>query len=642
MKNIKFAVLTLSLFSSAAFAQQPAKTKVPSDYRIEVPQELRKSGRKLRVVNKATGQQKVIDLADQEFIGSEEVRDLLDPKTQVFKPEFSILDSEQRRSPPQALRSTTGSPLTRSLVFDQPIWRELGYSPRAPRVKNGPIVFKLDSKAGRALNPNETTVTGLPAPTADEAARRRGLQEGGDIRKLFDIGWRAIAAKRYDLGVIAFERLIKKGDLLDAEQVAQAHLGHGLSSFHQNGCAKLEEDFRIAERNPSNKEDISYYRGMCFVEAKQFPAAEKQFTELAKMQSAKYGESSRFFLGVVAENQERYDDAESSYLDTIDFAQDQRLVGLAKTRLENVRQLRAQKDFESKWFMVMATLGGGYDTNVVGLPQSVSPADFALTNEASASWLGLLYTEVRPPWTRSADWKLKYTFLTLNYTRGEIADSNDIKSHEIGTSVGFQPTKEDHLGMGLSYNSVYKGRWGHSGEYLATPAFEVNWQQVQGAVENPTSDFDLSGKVSLARPKMASSAELDSYATSYLVAFRQNYHLKGGETMGPGLDLEVRPARGSDVSYYAGTLLGKWDFPLGEESLQMFINQELALQYSNYYQSSASRKDALLRYTGSISKLWSSSFESRLQFIGTATYSSVPTKYQYHKAQINLLLTAFY
>lgn len=615
-----------------------------------MPEELRKKGGKVRIKNAATGQAKVIEVKDQEFISSDEVRDLMDPKTKVFKPEFAILGTEKRRKPLSNRRLKPGTEmLTNSLVFDQPVWRELSF--KSLRTRSGAIVFRLEGDTGRVLpgvrayvdSPGATVVTSVPLPTPEEAARRRSLMEGGDSRKLFDIGWRSLAAKRYDLGLIAFSKLVARKEYLSAEEVTQAHLGRALSRFNQEGCGKVEEDFRVAERNPKNFDDVTYYRGLCAVEQKNFPAANAHFKALSNKSGSKYEESSRFFLGVVAENEDRLEDAESAYLDTIDFAKDAGLVNLAKTRLENVRRAKEARDYARRWLTAAFTGGLGYDTNVVALPRSLAPADYSLKGKSSPTMLGLMYTEIRPPWTRAIDLKFKYTLLNLRYLSTEISKNYNILSHEVGVGIGFTPSERDRITMDIAYNSIFKTTSGTLGEFMATPSFAVGWQGIFGPLEAPTSDMAVDLKVGLARPRVSAAApSYDASANSYALTNRYNMREASGDVWGPGLDFEYHPAVGSEISYYSATALAKWDQPVGPEDWGLYSSQELSFQYVPYYQSSASRKDKLVKYTGSVAHMWWGVLETRLQYIGTMSFSSVPANYRYNKGQFNLLLSAVF
>ena len=642
MKSLSRKILlcssSLALFgASLAIGQTPPAEALP---KIQVPAELRKKGVKIRIRNKATGQAKTIDLGDEEFISSDAVRELMDPKTQAFKPEFAVLGQEEKRRPYNERKSLKPgmSPLTRSLVFDQPAWRQVGFKPF--KTKSGQIVFKLDAQPGLVVA-GATAITSVPMPTPDEASRRRALMEPGDIRKLFDIGWRSLAAHRYDLGYIAFGRLLNRKDMLSPDQATQAHLGHGISTFHQQGCGKIEQDFVFAEKNPKNQEDVFYYRGLCYVEAKRYPEADAMFKVLAQKNGSKYAESSRFFVGVVAENQERYEDAESAYMDTIDFASDKHIVSLAKTRLEAAKQARIQRDFARKWFTLALTGAAGWDSNVVGLPRSLAPADYSLKNKSSGSLLGLMYTEVKPPWTRSIDLKFKYTLLQLSYLSAEIKPNYNIRSHEIGTSVAFNPSDRDQVGLGISYNSILKATAGTVGEFMVTPAFEVSWQKTQGPLDAPVSDIATTFRVSLQRPRAIPSPTFDATANSYLLSTRYNMRHVAGHTFGPGLDIEYKPASGTEVSYYSASLLGKWDSPVGPESWEMYATQEGGLQYTPYYDSASKRKDTILKYSGAVARLMTSWMELRLQFVGTMSLSSQST-YAYNKAQFNLMVNAFF
>ena len=606
--------------------------KTDKPVQIEIPERLRTSGAKLRIKNLTTGREVVLDISDEEFISSDIVKSLTDGTSKLLVPEFSILESTRR------VQTQAGAPSdpgiggyrnSKSIVYDQPIWRSIGFTTR--KVKAGRTQILIDTKV-------QNTVL-----TPEQAERRRSLQESIGLKKLFDIGFRALAAKRFNIALEAFSRILKKQELLNAQQLSQASLGRGISKFHQEGCKNIEDDFRRADEDSKNFDDVSYYRALCFVEAKRFDDAAGLFKELARRQSPAYAEHARFYLGVVAENQERYDEAESAYLDTIDFAADKRVVELAKEHVAIVHKLKAEQNYENKWVTFMATLASGYDSNVVGLPQGLSPADYSLTQASSVSFMGLGSVELKPPFGKSVDNRLHYSFLALHYAAGAIANSYDVQSHDAGTSLDVRLGAQNIAGLGVGCNSVFLKPISVSTEYLATTSFSGKWAHVIGDPAVSTSDMEIDFKASLVRPRQAAIVpSYDSTANSYLVSSRYTVHRKSGSNLGDGLDIEYRPSTGSQNSYYSSTLYGRWDLPLGPEKWGISANQEAALQYTSYWQSVEKRKDYIARYTGSVARSWGEAVETRLQFVGTMSFSSQSAKYRYNKAQLNLLVTAFF
>lgn len=596
--------------------------------KIQIPSHLRDKGGKIRIRNLTTGREAILTIDDEEFISSDVVKTLTDGSTKLLVPEFSVLTSIKRSGRINAPSDpSVGMAFTKEkFLYSQPVWKPVPFA--LQKLPGGGTKIYIDTKQS----------TFLLSPEA--AAARRDLKEDVGIRKLFDVGFRALKAHKFDVSLESFRRLLAKKDVLTEVQLRQASLGHGISSFHQKGCQAIEADFKIADQDPKNFDDVSYYRALCFVEAKRFDDAGGLFRDLARRQSPVYAEQARFYSGVVSENQEKYDEAESAYLDTIDFANDQRIVGLAKERVEIVKRLKAERNYENKWFALSMSAGTGYDTNVVSLPASLSPADYNLTNVKSISYLGLGSFDIKPKFSRGVDNHLRYTLLALHYQDAAISAASDVQSHDGAFAMDFGMGPTDGVGFTADYNSVFLGPVKTSHEYLVTTSGEVHWNSMEGEPAAPTGDTVWSFKTSLVRPRVAApTAATNSRANAYLLSWRYTSRANLPSVMGPGFDLEYRPSSGVDNSYVSPTLSGNWSHPFGSEKSGLYLSHEGVLQDTYYYQhTTVKRNDYILKYTGSLSMVWWQKVEAKLQFIGTMSFSNVTT-YTFKKVQLNFLVS---
>lgn len=627
MLNRSFLLVLVFPLAFEARGQVADPIRVDQPVRIQLPASMK--NKKVRIRNLQTGRETILDVGDEEFLLSDSVRTIFDPAKPLLQPEFSVLENKKSAVPQRVpFPNGVGFYYSRSLIFDQPYWRKLSY-----------LAQRTGQEIRIWLEPQSQTA----ALGAEEAARRRNLQEDGGLRKLFDIGWRALTAKRYDVGLEAFSRVLKRKEKLTPEQLSQASLGNGIARFHQQGCAAVDEDFREADRDPRNSDDVSYYRALCAVEARKDAEAEAIFRELARKQHPRYAEQSRFYLGVIAENDERFDEAESAYLDTIDFAGDAGLVTVAKGRLEKLRKAKADYNYERKWFSGAFMASAGYDSNVVSLPQELSPADYSLSHVSSYPFLGVGYAEIKLPVGQRVDNRYRFTAVAVHQSNGQLVATSDLQSYDAGTTLGFAFSPKDNGTLGAGYTSLYRGQFRKSSEYLASTNIEAKWSHLVGEAASPRASMDTNFKVSLVRPRQSAvSPDFDLRANSYLLGWRYTMRHKLPQTFGPGVDLEYRPSSGKENTYWSITTLGKWDQPLGPERWALAFGQELAFQYTPYYQSAAKRKDWILRYTASVSRLWTAWFETRIQLIGNASFSSDKSHYQYQRAQANFLLTLFY
>ncbi len=620
--------------SSPKEARKTAPVPTEKGVKISIPEHLRKKGGKLRIKNIETGKEAILEITDEEFISSDVVKSLLDGQNQSIVPEFSVLESVKTvrsRLPAPTDPSLGGFRISKSLVFDQPTWRTIGF--RAQRLKSGIVKIDIDPKVQNIVI------------SVEEAARRRSLKEAKNIRLLFEAGFLALGERRYAISLESFERILAKGDVLNNEQKVQAHYGRGVSNFHQKGCAAMSTDFAIADRDPKYFEDISYYRALCFVESQKYDDAQALFQELVKRNSALYTENSRFYLGVVAEKKESFDEAEMAYLDTIDFASDKQLVELAKSRLDQLRRLRAESNFQKRWVNFAATLGSGYDTNVVALPAGLTAQDYSLPGESSASVMGLGLIEIKIPfWGQALDHRIRSNALLMHYLQNDLGTSYDIQAYDVSTSFGFITAQRNNWIIGSSYNFIYSGPVGSSTPLIHTASGEIKLNRFYGSLENPTSDWDTGFKYSKIIAKTAATTtDTDGNMQSFAWTNRINYRESAPHVYGPGLDLEFRPATngGTQNSYWSGTALGKWDMPLAAETWGLIFGQEAALQYTSYYQHTSNRNDIIARYTASVAKGLFEVMEAKLQFVSSYNYSNNAT-YKYPKFQINFTLSGVF
>ncbi len=624
LNKFRHLVVGSGLLGSAAFAQtESPRIRGDEPFRIQIPPSVREARAKVRIRNLETGKELILDSRDDEFIASETVRTLMDGTNPAFQPEISVLEArpEERKVP---FPGGVGFYQSRSLVFDQPTWRKLDL--RVRQDAKGVLIQALS--------------TGALTPV--DAERRRSLREGQAFKRLFEIGWEALGKRRYDIGLEAFGRLLARKAALAPAQRAQAHLGRGIALFHQKGCESIDVDLREADRDEANRDDVSYYRALCLVEAKKSKEAGGIFQSLLDRQNPRYADQSRFYLGVVAENEERWDEAETAYLDTIDFAADKGIVALATQRLEAVRRARSDANYQNKIFSVGLVGGFGFDSNVVALPQELSPEAYNVSDEASTLLSAIGFFEIKPPWGDRIDHRLRATAVAVHYANGSVADLSDSQIYDAATTFAYSLSPKESLAIGANYASVYRGWVGRSTPYLAVPGFELRWFRVLGDPAASPGEMETAIKYvrTIAKQTPASEAN-DPSANSYLLSWRYVVRKEKPHVFGPGVDFEFHPAAGTETSYYSLSVLGRWDLPISQRA-GLSLAQEGSFQYTPYYRSALQRKDFVFRYSGSLVKPWTAWFETRLQGVGTLSFSTDKLNYQYYKYQLNLLMTLVY
>jgi hypothetical protein len=632
--KMKLACVMGALCCSGSWAASPQVIEQPIDaaqpVKVGLSKQLLSKGRKLRIKNLTTGKQVIVDLADQQIVDVP-ADQLIGRDSKLIVPEISILFSKKKAGVVSEAPSGDdfgGYRMHQGLITDSSAWQTLGFRSRPLAGGGKMLVLAVGLK---------TVII-----SAEDAARRRELKEAMAIKRKFDEAWNHLNNKRNDLALEAFNGVLRERVGLKKEQIFQAHLGRGMAKFHQLGCKEAAEDFSVADQDARNYDDVSYFRALCFVEAERWDDAKALFAELVRKQNQKYSEQSRFYLAVIAENKEEFDEAEGIYLDTIDFASDAQLVKLAKQRLDVVRQLKAEARFDNKWINFFASLGAGYDSNVVSLPTGSAPSDFNVTNEASQSTMGLAGFSANFSWAKSLQQSFGYSYLLLHYANASVAPNYDLQVHSGDFGLSLMTSDVSTWTLSGSYVSVFLGSIGTSDEFLATAGGTLSWSKRNGPLDKPTSQVDHKISYSRNGPRRAAALPTqDLTANSFVYGGKYRLLSAAPNVFGYGGDLEYRPATGSENSYVATTILGLWDRPIGPESWGFKLSQEGAFVNTLYFESDSKRKDNAFKYTASVGRAFYGWLDTKLQLIGTVNLSNVATS-KYNKAQANLIVSAFF
>jgi hypothetical protein len=634
--------------SVASVASPPLKLSVVSSVRLAP--EVFRLGQRLRIRNLSSGAQVVIPIDKaQPYVSVDVLSRLVNSPDQEWLPEFSVLASaspRQQSSPygvlPQALRVHRSILESRGSApdFKSPAanssdaslrWRVLGY--RLLKAPSGLAYLEVSERVRNVFIRPE------------EAARRLQAKEQRNISRLFELAWRAMAIERYDLGREAFENIRKREAFLDAQQKAQLYLGLGTSSYHLEGCNRRVDEYLIeADRDVQNRDDVSYFRALCLMAKEEYKDAEVLFKELAEKKHPGYGEASSFYLGVIAETDERFDDAEAAYLDTIDFSSDSSLVTLAQQRLENVRTLQQIHSYDTKWITGGLSLSGTYDSNVVALPSDLSPSDYGLNKASSFLASSVAFLTLTPPWSRSFTHSLSYNFLLNKHFDKGLASNYDSNTHDLGTQVQFYSSAFTSHAMGYSWTRVWLGPLGSSEENLRShSAFYLLRNFLGPNPSQPQSILDFTLRYLAIRPiKAPFQPERDLKANGVSLSTKYTRRSDFPHVHGPEASIEYRPAKGRENSLWDFKLGGFWDYTFNGGRSAWYINQSGSFSYKPYYQSSSNRHDYNLYYTGALGRNWDEGFDMKLQFQGNLNFSTLKRSYQYQQASISLLVTAYF
>ncbi len=612
---------------------------------IELPSDLRRKALSLRVKNLSNGRFVIIK-KDQigDSISVSSLSGLVDSEDEVWLPEFSVLQKQfqpvTRETLPRSLlvqkREMAPEGLGKALIEPEEksqkdlLWKQIGYR------------ISKESQDGKwSLRLNENVVINFL--TLEQASRRREIQESSEISKLFDIGWRSLEIAKYDLSAEAFEKLIEQQNKLNLKQKAQAYLGRAVTRFNLEGCAeRLQDELLEADRDSRNQDDVGYYRALCALEEENYLEAENLFKEIVAKGHAQYGETSAFYIGVIAEKQERYDQAESVYLDTIDFTSDPAIVQLAKERLSYVRYLKNKYELSDSILHGGLSVTGAWDSNVVALPLELSPADYGLSKESSAYISTLGFLSLVPPWSSKFSHQINYNFFVTHYQEPSLVAAYDSMIHDIGTSFGFSSSSTINHSLSVSFSTVRVGSWGASYESLRSHSLSYQLRNIRVDSKNhPRRFVDYSFGFSNVLLKSAvSSPDYNPGAEGVSFGVKISELESESNVYGPIMSIEYRPARGREVSLGQLNVGGFWDIQFPNRP--MYFSQQAGFVFKDFYQSARSREDYQLNYSANLVWRLASSLELKFQYYGLLNVSSVPIEYQYSAHRLSVVLSAYF
>jgi Tfp pilus assembly protein PilF len=481
------------------------------------------------------------------------------------------------------------------------------------------------------------------APKGEDPLLARKRRRAKSLR-LLDSSWERLVEAKYDQSLLGFEALLKSGgESLSSEEIDKAVFGRGLSRFHQVGCSSASKDFEKLQRPGPYYADALYYGALCALDRGDTRLSKERFEKLMALNSERYAEQARFYVGVVYEQEGEISRAESAYLDTVDFANDESLVKLAKERLELLQDRKAREKYEKKIVSVLANVGFGYDSNVLSLPSGVEPADQGLKTGSSASYLALLYLDAKNPWLYPLQQRFQYSFLMLGYTDTVIASASDLQSHEMGANVEWGHEVNGKHKVSGTFALNFLGKVGSSSKYLTTYGARYDYTFAGLSPENALESLWMHSlsvqKQDLARAP--SAPKFDSDAIDFNGSHRKKI-FRGVESYGLGGLWQYKAAKGDEAKFLMLGPLAFYEKDLLWGKAKFKFIEEIAVKSSFYFASENSRRDYYLSSTTGLSHPIGANFDARAQLVLVKNLSNISDRYEYLRIQSNLSLSAFF
>jgi len=500
------------------------------------------------------------------------------------------------------------------------------------------------------LRPTYLILAQVPLPQVEVAKKGEDpsvvkKRKRTESLRILETSWQRLVDSKYDQSLLGFEALLKtSGDSLSKEETDKAVFGRGLSRFHQVGCVGAYPDFESLQGDAGPfYADALYYGALCALDKGDTKASRENLEKLVALNNARYAEQARFYMGVVYEQEGEIERAESSYLDTIDFAEDESLIKMAKERVDLLKDRKAREKYEKKIFSVLANVGVGFDSNALSLPSSVQPADQGLETGASPSYLALLYLDAKNPWLYPLEQRFQYSFLMLGYTDSVIASNTDLQSHEVGANVEWgNELKGKHKITG-TFGLSLLGKIASSEKYLTTYGVRYDLTLASLGAENAL-DYLWMHSLSVQKQDLAAVPSEPKYDSNAIVVTGSHKKklFRGVESYGWGTSWEYKAAKGDEAKFAMLGPMAFYERELLWGKTKFKFSEEISLKGTLYHSSAASRKDYYLSSTSALAHQLGANYEVRGQVVLVKNFSSISDSYGYNRFQTNLSLTAFF
>lgn len=138
---------------------------------------------------------------------------------------------------------------------------------------------------------------------------------------------------------------------------------------------------KLVPEDPSLTDEKNYYMGLIHYRLKEFDSALTFFNKVQQSHNVQLAPSATFYKGLILFTQEKFEEAKPAFEWVIDASQDPTLDNRAEEYLEKIAQLIIYNKNKKKKFLVNATVGANYDTNVLLASDNVNSQGSA-TKEA--------------------------------------------------------------------------------------------------------------------------------------------------------------------------------------------------------------------------------------------------------------------
>lgn len=433
------------------------------------------------------------------------------------------------------------------------------------------------------------------------------------------------------------EDLFKKSQELDPENTSY-NFQYGVTLYknqkYNASVVSLGLAQGLAEQQALEK---NYYLGLNYLKLKEFDTAHDILDKVKAADNKEISPAASFFNGIIDFQKEKYDIAKKYFEYTLDNSNDPKMDEQAENYIEQIAQIKMFEANKAKKFLLSASVGTIYDSNVLLVQDGGEP-----TAESGKAGLRLMYSltgEYRPIYTESHELSATLTYSDM-YT-----NSTSLKS-----DATFSNADPNTISFTIPYK--YKGKFLNKGfQQSVTTGYDTTYLN---------ADQKGSREAILNSPYLKSDSTFvmsEDWFSTYTLEYRKDISLSkvavGDEdndtsatkmTLGTSQirfeDKKKTQAKIYDGSYILNQAVGDnkkyTKLSLGFSQLMPWkwdtsVIGKVDMSYANYASSEDSRKDTAYGLTGTvikpINKTWSSMGSFNYTVNGSNSSSNKYSKY---------------
>lgn len=385
---------------------------------------------------------------------------MLSDSTQMKQIETMIKDGQLLRKP--IFVRFTGRNIQTISIFDT---KEQALDAYEKFVKTGNVV--LSGQLEAAQN----------AKRAAELQKERQLQAAEDLAKEKERLAMQEAEKKKQEEMKRQQSLLNEKEKLKRQQQAKALAEQAMALYNQQKYAEAEAKFiQSTELDPNNNSynfqygatlyrnekynkslvmldlangpDVNnneklFFKGLNHIKLQEFAAAKTEFGQVKDSKDKQLSGTAAFYIGVIQFQKEELDEAKSNFEFVLDNSTDPKLDQQAESYIEQIANIMTFKENAKKKFILSASVGASYDSNIL----STSNSQIASGDATDLAGYRMPYSlgfEYRPVYTENHEFSLQ-----INYSDMYSLDD------KFKSSATFQ--SQDPLSLNFKLPYKYKG-----------------------------------------------------------------------------------------------------------------------------------------------------------------------------------------